>query len=112
MAPYPLTSPFHCSPLEVIEYMAAGLPVVASRIGKIAEVVYEGCCGILCPAGDAVELADAADALRRDPGLRARLGAAGREAALRRHSWDAVVERILHCAGLEAGLVERRVGLP
>lgn len=108
IAPYPLTSRFYFSPLKVLEYMAAGLPVVASRIGQIAELVGEGRSGILCPAGDAVALADAVDALRRDPALRARLGAAGREAARRRHSWDAVVRSILERAGLCAGPVRRR----
>jgi glycosyltransferase involved in cell wall biosynthesis len=103
-----MTSRFYFSPLKVLEYMAAGLPVVASRIGQLAELVEDGRSGILCPAGDAAALADALDALRRDPALGARLGAAGREAALRRHSWDAVVRTILERAGLHADPGELR----
>ena len=108
IAPYPMLSRFYFSPLKVLEYMAAGLPVVASRIGQIAELVEHGRSGILCPAGDAQALADALDALRRDPLLRARLGAAGREVALRRHSWDAVVRAILHRAGMDIGPVRHQ----
>jgi glycosyltransferase involved in cell wall biosynthesis len=107
IAPYPATSRFYFSPLKVLEYMAAGLPVVASRLGQIAELVEDGRSGILCPAGDAAALAGALDALRRDPALRARLGAAGCEAARRRHGWDAVVGAILERAGLGAVALAR-----
>jgi len=102
IAPYRMTSRFYFSPQKVLEYMAAGLPVVASRTGQIAELVQDGLHGILCPPGDPAALADALYALRGDPDLRARLGAAGREAVLRRHSWDAAVQEILERAGLGA----------
>jgi glycosyltransferase involved in cell wall biosynthesis len=110
VAPYPMASGFYFSPLKVLEYMAAGVPVVASAIGQIPELLDAGRCGILCPPGDVEALAEALDALRRDPALRQRLGAAGHEAALRRHSWDAVVQAILERAGLAVGAAERRAG--
>ncbi len=100
VAPYPKSSRFYFSPLKVLEYMAAGLPVVASRIGQIVDLVEDGRSGILCPPGDPLALAEALAALREDPALSARLGAAGRAATLQRHTWDAVVRTILAGAGI------------
>jgi glycosyltransferase involved in cell wall biosynthesis len=59
--------------------MAAGAPVVASRVDGLAEVV--GDAGILVPPGDPAALASAIRAVLADPGLRARLSATGRERA-------------------------------
>lgn len=102
VAPYP-DGPHYFSPLKVFEYMAAGLPVVASRIGQAATLVRDGTTGILCPPGDAAALAAALDRLRREPEPRARLGAAGRAAVLREHTWDAVAHSILELAKLGSG---------
>lgn len=65
--------------LVALEAMAAGVPVVASRIGGLPEVLGEGpdAGGLLVPAGDARALAQALHTLLRDEALRARLGAAG-----------------------------------
>lgn len=78
--------------------MAAGLPVVATRVGHLAEVVRHGEDGLLCPPGDAGALAAAFARLAGDPALRRRLGEAGRSRVLRDHSWDSVVARILAAA--------------
>lgn len=64
-------------PMSVLEAMAAGLPVVASAVGGVPELV-DSETGLLVPAGDAPELARAIDRLLRDSELRERLGAAGR----------------------------------
>jgi glycosyltransferase involved in cell wall biosynthesis len=66
-----------------MEAMATGLPVVASRLSGIPELVTDGVSGLLVPAGDEAALADALATLAKDPTLRARLGAAGRETVLR-----------------------------
>jgi glycosyltransferase involved in cell wall biosynthesis len=95
VAPYPDLAQFYFSPLKVYEYMAAGLPVVASRIGQLKGLIENGVNGLLCPPGDADALAGALDRLRLDPDLRARLGRAARETILRGHTWDAVADRIL-----------------
>jgi glycosyltransferase involved in cell wall biosynthesis len=100
IAPYPRRSGFYFSPLKVYEYMAAGLPVVASRVGQISDLIADGVNGLLCPPGDAESLAAALDRLRLAPGLRARLGRAARETVLREHTWDAVARRILDLAGV------------
>jgi glycosyltransferase involved in cell wall biosynthesis len=71
-------------PVSVIEAMAAGLPVVASSVGGLPELVADGETGILVPAGDAVALADALARLLDDPELRRSYGAAARRRALER----------------------------
>ena len=76
-----LASRSEALPLTVLEAMAAGLPVVASRVGGLAEVVAEGETGLLVPPGDPAALADALGRLIDDPQLRQRLGAAGRARA-------------------------------
>jgi glycosyltransferase involved in cell wall biosynthesis len=64
--------------LTLLEAMARGLPVVATRVGGNPEVVAEGETGVLVPARDADALAAAIAALVRDPEAGRRLGAAGR----------------------------------
>lgn len=83
------------SPLKVFEYMAAGVPVVAGRVGQLARLIEDDVNGILVPPGDAVALADALERLCIDPDLRARLGPAGRMTVLHRYTWDAIVQRVL-----------------
>jgi glycosyltransferase involved in cell wall biosynthesis len=65
-------------PLSILEAMATGLPVVASNVGGVSEVVVEGDTGLLVPPGDAQSLAAAIERLLEDPVLRRRLGEAGR----------------------------------
>jgi glycosyltransferase involved in cell wall biosynthesis len=65
-------------PLSVIEAMAAGLPVVASAVGGIPELVVDGETGVLVPPGDARALASALRRLLADPQLRRQMGDAGR----------------------------------
>jgi glycosyltransferase involved in cell wall biosynthesis len=102
VAPYPPRSPFYFSPLKVYEYMAAGLPIVASRIGQLEELLDSGDCGVLCAPGDPAALAEALAALRRDPARRRRLGEMARAKVRRESTWDAVVHRILGLARLGA----------
>lgn len=109
VAPYPPRSPFYFSPLKVYEYMAAGLPVVASRLGQLTDLLEPG-CGILCEPGDPVALANALLRLRRDPDLARRLGERAREKALTEATWDRTVERLLAIlaqSGERPGPVER-----
>jgi glycosyltransferase involved in cell wall biosynthesis len=98
LAPYPEGAPFYFSPLKVFEYQAAGLPVVAGRIGQLGGLIDHGTNGLLCPPGDAPALAQALDRLAGDPALRARLGRAGRETVLRDHTWEGVARQILELA--------------
>jgi glycosyltransferase involved in cell wall biosynthesis len=109
VAPYPRLPRFYFSPLKVYEYMAAGLPVVASRLGQLEGLIRHGVNGLLCPPDDAAALAAALAGLRADPGLRRQLGEAARATVLRQHTWAAAVGHILRLAeaipasGLVAG---------
>jgi glycosyltransferase involved in cell wall biosynthesis len=68
-------------PNAVLEAMAAGKPVIAARSGGTPEVVVDRETGILFPPEDIDALRSAIQALGADPGLRLRMGAAGRERA-------------------------------
>jgi glycosyltransferase involved in cell wall biosynthesis len=68
-------------PLTVVEAMLAGLPVVATPVGSVAEAVQDGRTGLLVPKDDPAALAAALRRLRDEPALRERLGAAGRTLA-------------------------------
>ena len=98
VAPYPASEDFYFSPLKVYEYMAAGLPVVASNIGQIPEVIEHGVNGLLTPPGDVLALEEALDRLWRLPSLRLCLGDCAREKILQHHTWERVVEQILFLA--------------
>ena len=69
-----------------IEALAAGLPVIASRVGGIPELIQDGETGHLFPPGDSGALAQHIGRLRNDPALAARLGRAAREDACARFS--------------------------
>jgi glycosyltransferase involved in cell wall biosynthesis len=85
---------FHYSPLKLAEYLAAGLPVIAPRVGQVAERLRDGVDAMLVPPGDVPALAAALRRLRDDPELRRRVGAAARELANRTWSWDEQIRRV------------------
>jgi glycosyltransferase involved in cell wall biosynthesis len=66
-------------PMALLEAMASGLPVVATRVSGSAQVVVDGESGVLVPAGDAERLGEAIGALLDDPALARQLGRAARE---------------------------------
>ncbi len=86
---------FFGSPTKLYEYMAMGRPIVASRVGQIAEVLSDEASALLVPPDDAAALCRAVVRLVDDPGLRARLGAAAREAAVAHHTWRRNADRVL-----------------
>jgi glycosyltransferase involved in cell wall biosynthesis/uncharacterized membrane protein len=65
-------------PMSVLEAMAAGLPVVATDVGGVSELVLDGETGLLVPPGDATALATALERLLRDEDLRRRMAASAR----------------------------------
>ena len=79
--------------LVAVEAMATGVPVCASRIGGLADIVRDGETGFLFSPGDAAELADRLDLLLNDAALRGRMGAAGRRVAEQEYDWDVIIER-------------------
>jgi L-malate glycosyltransferase len=76
-----LTSISEGIPVTILEAMAAGLPVVATQVGGVPEIVRHEHSGLLAPPGDDAELAKALVRLATDPGLRQRMGDFGRQRA-------------------------------
>ncbi len=96
VAPFLPSDHFYFSPLKVVEAMAAGHAVVASRFEPIATML--GGTGLLVPPGDTVALAQALDYLLSNPVAAARLGQAARLRAQAEHSWDRVASLVLSAA--------------
>ena len=97
-APYPQQENFYFSPLKIYEYLAAGLPVVTTRVGHLHEVVHHGEDGLLVPPDDPAAFAQALLELARDPARRSHMGQNGQARVAREHSWDAVAQQILALA--------------
>ncbi|HEY8150962.1 MAG TPA: glycosyltransferase [Vicinamibacteria bacterium] len=94
-------------PNTLLEAMAAGRAIVASRVAGIPDVIADGVNGLLVPPGDVAALRAALSRLAADDALRARLGAAARESALKRHGWDRTARRFEECYAEAAALDAR-----
>lgn len=79
----------------VIEAMASDLPVVATRVGGIPEIIDDGENGLLVDFGDDEALRNAVEKLQDDPRLRARLGKAASEKAKREYSEEVHAKQIV-----------------
>ncbi|MCS5480734.1 glycosyltransferase family 4 protein [Corynebacterium sp. YIM 101645] len=85
-APYPQADGHYFSPLKVYEYMAAGLPVIASAVGELPALLCGR--GLLVEPGDTGQLSRALDRLAAEPALRAELGAAASGHVDKHHTWN------------------------
>jgi glycosyltransferase involved in cell wall biosynthesis len=90
-APFEPMPDFYFSPLKVVEYMAAGLPVVATRQGDLPELLADA--GLLVQPGDVEGLRAALLVLGENAEFRLRLGRAARDRA-GTLGWDSVAERV------------------
>lgn len=81
-------------PITVLEAMAAGLPVIATPVGGVPEMVHDGVNGLLVPVGDAQALAEAITALATDPDLRRRMGEASWRIYEQNYTEDVVWPRL------------------
>jgi len=82
------------TPVSAIEALAAGRPVVATRVGGVPDVVQEGQDGFLVDPGATDDLADRLARLARDPALRERMGGAGRERVLPRYAVARLIDDV------------------
>ena len=76
--------------------MACQLPVIASRVGGIPEIVRDGVTGFLTEPGNVSELRDKLELLLNDSVMRETLGLAGRQEVLEKFTWHHVARRSLH----------------
>ncbi|MGH9968666.1 MAG: glycosyltransferase, partial [Pyrinomonadaceae bacterium] len=81
--------------LAALEAMACEVPVVASRVGGVPEVVTDGETGFLSEVGDIDKMADDAARLLADPDLRRQMGQRARESALARYRTDIVIPQYI-----------------
>lgn len=91
VAPYPQPSAeqsHYFSPMKVYEYLAAGLPTVASAVGGLPRIIDHGVTGVLVPGSDVPALAAALAQLAADGRLREAMGRAARADALAQHDWQ------------------------
>lgn len=108
VAPYPPTDDFYFSPLKIYEYLAAGLPVVASDVGEVPDLLTgDGApIGALYRAGCPAHLAATIAGLRRDPVRRHELGRRARAAMVATHDWSHVLEQILELSEVLRGTTQ------
>ena len=88
-----LASAWEGLPLSILEAMRAGLPVVASDVGGVAESVDDGVSGFLVPRGDRAVLADRLMRLLGDGALRQKMGCAGRAMYEREFAFTVMYQR-------------------
>ena len=85
--------------LVALEAMASEVPVIATRVGGVSEVVDDGVDGFLFDVGDLDSMAEAATSILSDPSLRARMGRAGREHAKRNFCHERIVSQYVELYG-------------
>ncbi len=86
-----LTSRMEANPVSILEALACGKPVVATRVGSIPETVIDGQCGYLVDPDDDAEMARRVAELLLDPAQARRFGAAGRQHVVENWSVDRMV---------------------
>jgi glycosyltransferase involved in cell wall biosynthesis len=89
-----LSSDYEGSPLSVLEFMDAGKPIVATRVGGIPELIEDGVHGVLVPPRDEAALAAAVKGVLRDMDGGREMGARARDRCRREFSLDRTVERL------------------
>lgn len=97
-------SEFFGSPTKVFEYLSMAKPVIASRLGQVADVIRDNENGLLVEPGDAIALAHAIDRLAQDESLRERLGAAGRQTVVRQYTWRQNAARVFEAMRSEGSI--------
>jgi glycosyltransferase involved in cell wall biosynthesis len=93
-----LALPSHCEamPMAILEGMAVGLPVIATNVGAIPQIVRDGVEGFLVPPGDIEALAGKMAQMASDASLRRQMGEAARERVAAKYSLEAMAQPMEH----------------
>lgn len=78
----------------MFEYMAAGLPIIASNFPLWRSIIEEAGCGLLVEPGQPQQIAAAARKLTDDPDLRQRMGWAGIQSVKEKYSWQSEFKKL------------------
>jgi N-acetyl-alpha-D-glucosaminyl L-malate synthase BshA len=90
-----LCSETESAPLTLLEGMSTGLPMVATEVGGVLEIIDEGCNGLLVPSKQPEKLAQAILRLYRDSMLRTKLGENARKTVLEKYTAEKVVNQYI-----------------
>lgn len=101
-----LPSLMEATSIAGLEAMACGLPLIGSAVGGIPALIGAGINGLLVPPSNPAALAEAVNALARDPARRIAMGAASRAAVLRQFTWQGIAQQT--AAVFEAVVAQRR----
>jgi len=89
-----LPSEYEAFGLVLLEALAQGTPVVATRVGGVPEFIPDGKAGLLVPPSSPAELGRAIERLWNDPELARNLGRYGHDEVVPRYTWDALADRL------------------
>ncbi len=95
VAPYLNVEPFYFDPAKIIEYAASGLAIIASKVGRIPDMIEDGVDGLLVPPDDKGALTAALLRLAKDQALRKKFGHAARQRSLAERSWPDVSRSVI-----------------
>ena len=96
MVPYlPAANTMDCQPIKLFEYMLAGLPIVASNLPRLSEIVIEVQCGILVDPSQPEAIAEALQWLLEHPTEAQAMGKRGRQAVLQTYNWNSQAQLLL-----------------
>ncbi len=94
-------------PVSLMEAMACGVPVIATHVGGVAELIEPGATGLLVPASDPVALRDAIASYLNDHGLREKVSRRGREKVLSDFNLDNEVDKLAQLFQNHAGEADK-----
>lgn len=92
-----LPEPNHVAamPNKIFEYMASGLPIIASSFPLWKEIIVESVCGLCANPEDPEEIARAIDKLIENPALRKQMSDNGKRAVIEKYNWDAEAKKLV-----------------
>lgn len=91
----PLANHMEAQPIKMFEYMAAGLPVIASNFPLWKKIIEENGCGICVDPTSAQEVRRACEKLVNDPQSGQRMGKNGREAVMEKYNWGKEEQKLI-----------------